>query len=118
MMHGRFRNPEIFAPAAEAAKATDPSSLVIGISPANLAILYAFRDVAYERGIEAMASGTKHTKEIAPDAIVDLADLLNTRLPDHHDPRFRAAHREAELLAPRIVGNMRDGVFAAFEEGV
>lgn len=116
IMHGRFRNPENFPAPEDAPAATDPSSLVVSVSPANLAILYAFRDLAYEKGIEAMASGKKNSKEISPGAIVDLADLLNTRLPDHHDPRFRAAHVEAQLLAPHIVANMREGsAFAVYQ---
>ncbi|NIE66839.1 hypothetical protein [Burkholderia sp. Ax-1719] len=114
LMHERFRHPESVDPRSDKPKATDESSLVIGITPATLAALYAYRDLAYEKGIACMTTGKPKPGDILPEAIIDLADLLDTRIRDHHDPSFRAAHREAEFLTPKIIESMREGVRATF----
>jgi hypothetical protein len=116
MMHERFRNPEHVEPQPDAAEPHQASSLVVGISPEILSVVYAYRDLAYEKGFDKMTAGdASEGRHLPPQAIVDLADLLMARLPDHHDPAFRRAHVEAEQLAIKIVDSMREGVDATLK---
>jgi hypothetical protein len=41
--------------------------------------------------------------------MVDLADLLETKLPSHHDPLLRVAHQKAKELSAQYSAAMRSG---------
>ncbi|WP_321797470.1 hypothetical protein [Caballeronia sp. J97] len=115
MLHERFRAPEHFDDTPPRSNANGPSSLVIGISAPTLSVLYAFRDLTYERGftehrVEHAAQGQQH---LSPQAMVDLADLLTIRLPEHPDRTFRDAHDAAQLIAPTLINKMCDASFAS-----
>jgi hypothetical protein len=110
-IHERFRNPEQHSTPSQPPKATDPSSLVIGVNATNLAVLYAFRDVAYETGMGTTSKPTGKLERLTDEAAIDLADLLTTRLPDHHDPKIRKAHAEALALAQSMAAAVRAGAY-------
>lgn len=107
MLHERFAHPE--EDELEPIDATSPSSLLVPIDAQRLAILYKFRDHNYADGIsdpETFAPGS----QVIPNAtLVDLADLLSAKLPEHHDPALRAAHREAEELSQRVDAGLSTG---------
>ncbi|BBU30186.1 hypothetical protein BTHE68_39200 [Burkholderia sp. THE68] len=107
MLHERFAHPE--ENDSEFADATLPSSLLVPIDAQRLSILYTFRDHHYAKGIfdsETFAPGS----QVIPNAtLVDLADLLTTKLPEHQDPALRAAHWEAEKLVPHLATELRNG---------
>lgn len=108
MLHERLAHPEDVVNSATVS-ATSPSSLLVPIDAHRLAILYAFRDHNYADGISEPETGATGSRVIPNATLVDLADLLNTKLPDHHDPAFRAAHWEAQKLSPRLAAELRAG---------
>lgn len=111
-IHKRFRYPEQFDSRDNPEATSNSSSLVVGINAINLSVLYAFRDIAYQKGLSSFGATADEPYQVKPQAVVDLADLLATRLPDHHDLEIRGAHIEAERLARALVDDFHTGAFA------
>jgi hypothetical protein len=98
-LHLRFAN----LPAANSTEATAADSLMVGVDADLLAYLYCYRDLAYEAGMDqAKLDKVDPASGLAPRALIDLADLLMGRLPEHVEPSLAAAHRKAVLRVPRL----------------
>ena len=98
-LHRRFAN----LPAANPEAATETGSLMIGVDADTLAYLYCYRDLAYEAGMEqAELDKVDPAAGLPPRALIDLADLLTTRLPEHVEPSLSAAHKQATLRASKL----------------
>ena len=98
-LHRRFAN----LPAANPDGVAEANSLMIGVDADTLAYLYCYRDLAYEVGMEqAELDKVAPAAGLAPRALIDLADLLTTRLPEHVEPSLAAAHRQAALRASKL----------------
>jgi hypothetical protein len=99
IMHRSFANSETAEDAHEPIS-HENSSLIIPIGTNVLTALYVYRDCMYKKSkLEQNAFRGGGDTGLDPCALVDLADLLNTRLPAHENPDFRAAHNEAMLAA-------------------
>jgi hypothetical protein len=107
MLHERFAHPEGIDSSGE--DATSPSSLLVPIDAQRLAVLYAFRDHNYAEGIPEPEAVSPRSKVIPNSTMVDLADLLETKLPSHHDPLLRVAHQKAKELSAQYSAAMRSG---------
>jgi len=106
MLHENFGN---LPDSAGSADSTIPSSLVVPIDVNGLAVLYAFRDYNYENGIQDPVEPPGGSTAIPSAYLIDLADLLSGRLPNHHDSSFREVHNQAERLASSLTTTMRSG---------
>ncbi|WP_371881670.1 hypothetical protein [Caballeronia sp. S22] len=110
MLHECFDHPN--GRDEQNGSAIDPNSLIVPVCASGLGALYAFSDYHYEFGIaDPDPVAPESTLVIQDTHVVDLADLLFTRLSQHHDPTFREAHRAAEEFAASLAAEMRSGSY-------
>lgn len=99
-LHKHFAN---VMPQPSSEKQDGEGRIAVPISAHMLAVLFHYRDCVFEAGTTAFELDTpKEGSRIEPRALVDLAELLTHRLPNHPNPEFRDACVKALAMLPEM----------------